>query len=132
MINYTTEKELINSFLKYFNTKINDISKFSKYLIYSIDDKNIGFVDFSFIYDRIELNYIYVEKLYRNKNIASKLMDKLIEFAIDNKCINITLEVDESNDAAINLYKKYGFTIATIRKKYYGKNDGYLMIREMV
>ena len=31
MINYTTEKELINSFLKYFNTKINDISKFSKY-----------------------------------------------------------------------------------------------------
>ena len=132
MINYTTEKELINSFLKYFNTKINDISKFSKYLIYSIDDKNIGFVDFSFIYDRIELNYIYVEKLYRNKNIASKLMDKLIEFAIDNKCINITLEVGESNDAAINLYKKYGFTIATIRKKYYGKNDGYLMIREMV
>lgn len=132
MINYTTEKELINSFLKYFNTKINDISKFSKYLIYSIDDKNIGFVDFSFIYDRIELNYIYVEKSYRNKNIASKLMDKLIEFSIDNKCINITLEVDESNDAAINLYKKYGFTIATIRKKYYGKNDGYLMIREMV
>lgn len=132
MINYTTEKELINSFLKYFNTKINDISKFSKYLIYSIDDKNIGFVDFSFIYDRIELNYIYVEKSYRNKNIASKLMDKLIEFAIDNKCINITLEVDESNNAAINLYKKYGFTIATIRKKYYGKNDGYLMIREMV
>ena len=132
MINYTTEKELINSFLKYFNTKINDISKFSKYLIYSIDDKNIGFVDFSFIYDRIELNYIYVEKSYRNKNIASKLMDKLIEFAIDNKCINITLEVDESNDTAINLYKKYGFTIATIRKKYYGKNDGYLMIREMV
>ena len=132
MINYTTEKELINSFLKYFNTKINDISKFNKYLIYSIDDKNIGFIDFSFIYDRIELNYIYVEKSYRNKNIASKLMDKLIEFAIDNKCINITLEVDESNDAAINLYKKYGFTIATIRKKYYGKNDGYLMIREMV
>ena len=132
MINYTTEKELINSFLKYFNTKINDISKFSKYLKYRIDDKNIGVVDFSFIYDRIELNYIYVEKSYRNKNIASKLMDKLIEFAIDNKCINITLEVDESNDAAINLYKKYGFTIATIRKKYYGKNDGYLMIREMV
>ncbi|MDY3800606.1 MAG: GNAT family N-acetyltransferase [Bacilli bacterium] len=132
MINYTTEKELINSFLKYFNTKIDDISKFNKYLIYSIDDKNIGFIDFSFIYDRIELNYIYVEKSYRNKNIASKLMDKLIEFAIDNKCINITLEVDESNDAAINLYKKYGFTIATIRKKYYGKNDGYLMIREMV
>lgn len=132
MINYTTEKELINSFLKYFNTKIDDISKFNKYLIYSIDDKNIGFIDFSFIYDRIELNYIYVEKLYRNKNIASKLMDKLIEFASDNKCINITLEVDESNDAAINLYKKYGFTIATIRKKYYGKNDGYLMIREMV
>lgn len=132
MINYTTEKELINSFLKYFNTKINYISEFNKYLIYSIDDKNIGFVDFSFIYDRIELNYIYVEKSYRNKNIASKLMDKLIEFAIDNKCINITLEVDESNDAAINLYKKYGFIIATIRKKYYGKNDGYLMIREMV
>ena len=113
MINYTTEKELINSFLKYFNTKIGDISKFNKYLIYSIDDKNIGFVDFSFIYDRIELNYIYVEKSYRNKNIASKLMDKLIEFAIDNKCINITLEVDESNNAAINLYSFFSRSSAS-------------------
>ncbi len=46
---------------------------------------------------------------------------------------NINLEVRISNQKAINLYKKYGFKIVTIRKNYYQDNheDAYLMIKKM-
>lgn len=132
MINSTKDIELINSFLKYFNTEIKEINEFSNYYIYNDDNNIIGFLDFSFIYDRIELNYIYVLKKYRGKEIASKMMKELIKFAKDNNCLNITLEVNENNISAIKLYEKYDFKNATIRNNYYGNENAILMIREMV
>lgn len=40
---------------------------------------------------------------------------------------NITLEVNVLNDAAIKLYKKFNFTVVSIRRGYYKGIDGYLM-----
>lgn len=102
---------------------------FNKDYIYVIDDNPIGLISFSVIYDRIELNYIWVAETYRDQGIASKMM----EFMCNYKDItNITLEVRVDNIAAINLYKKYGFQIVSIRKKYYGNKDAYLMMKEMM
>ena len=80
------------------------------------------------IYDRIELEYIWTSFIHRKKGIASKLMDKMIE----EKVNNFTLEVCTSNESAINLYKKYNFKVVSVRKNYYGSEDAYLMIREMM
>ena len=87
---------------------------------------------YSLIYDRIELNYIYVDISYRKKGVASKLMQKMIEDGINEKVINITLEVNQNNKYAIKLYEKYNFTIGAIREKYYQNDNAYLMIRELV
>ncbi len=50
----------------------------------------------------------------------------------EEKVSNITLEVKTSNLSAIGLYKKYGFVVISTRKNYYGSDDAYLMIREMM
>ena len=76
-----------------------------------------------------EIRHLAVSKDYRNKGIGISLIEFV--FKIPNMK-NITLEVCVDNYAAICLYKKMGFTIATIRKKYYKSKDGYLMIREMM
>ena len=55
MLKETNDIDLINKFLKYFDTKI-DNNPFRKYLVY--DDKAI--LIYSLIYDRIEIDYIYV------------------------------------------------------------------------
>jgi [ribosomal protein S18]-alanine N-acetyltransferase len=47
----------------------------------------------------------------------------LIEESITRGARWITLEVRESNVAAQNLYKKYGFTIVSTRRGYYSDND---------
>jgi ribosomal-protein-alanine N-acetyltransferase len=48
---------------------------------------------------------------------------KLIDEAIARGAAWMTLEVRESNVAAQQLYRKYGFTTVTTRKGYYSDNN---------
>ena len=121
MIKETNNEEIINSFLTYFDTKI-DNNPFRKYLIY--DDK--GILVYSLIYDRLEIDYIYVKEDFRNLGIASKLLDYLFK----QYSYSCTLEVRVDNKVALELYEKFGFEIVSIRKNYYKNIDGYLMIRK--
>ena len=43
---------------------------------------------------------------------------------------DITLEVKQTNEIAIKLYKKYSFKQVAIRKGYYNNIDGLLMERK--
>ena len=95
------------------------------------DDTNIkGALFFEEIYERIDIDYIIVSNIYRRKGIGSKLLEYLIDYCKEKSISNITLEVNENNIAAINLYKKYGFEVAATRKNYYKEADGLLMIRK--
>ena len=89
---------------------------------YYIDNELVGIIIYKTLYDTTDLLYIVVDKLYRNKNIASTLLENLIKES--NKII---LEVRCDNKNAIKLYKKYNFKIINIRKKYYNNMDAYVM-----
>jgi len=119
MIDYLDVKEIMGK-------KITD-NHFSKCLGYFEDNEIIGFLDYSVIYEKVEINDIYVGIKYRNLGIASKLLEYMINSleGIDN----ITLEVRVDNEIAIKLYKKFGFEIIGVRKNYYKDIDGYLMGR---
>ena len=104
---------------------------FSKYFIYEENNNIIGFINYSDLYDRFELNYIYVKEEFRNNKIASKLMTYFINIGMGKNIDNITLEVSIDNEIAICLYKKYNFKEVAIRKNYYNGVDGILMERMM-
>lgn len=105
---------------------------FARKIEYIIDDKVIGYLDYSLIYDRIEIDNFSVLDEYRNKGIGTKLLAHLISIAINYRVINITLEVRVSNNIAINLYKKFGFREVALRKYYYGDEDGILMEKQVM
>lgn len=107
-------------------------SPFAKYIEYKEDGKVIGTLAYSLIYDRMEIDNIEVERSYRGMGIGTKLMSYLVSIAIENRVINITLEVRKSNNIAINLYKKFGFREVAIRKFYYGDEDGILMEKQVM
>lgn len=102
------------------------------YLIYKTEDKIVGFLNYSQIYDRIEINQFEVLSLYQNQGIGSKLLMYLINLAKENHSQNITLEVRSNNEKAIYLYHKFGFENRAIRSNYYDGIDGILMEKEMV
>lgn len=90
-------------------------------------DKVIGFLLYSLIYDRIEIEQFEVITKERGRGIGDKLLKYLIEKYKDSDIKNITLEVKEDNIIAINLYKKYGFKNVSTREKYYDGINGLLM-----
>lgn len=104
---------------------------FSNMIVYELDSKIVGFINYSIIYDRAELDYIYVDESYRRKNIASELLQYCIDVAIKSGCRNITLEVNEHNKCGLSLYEKFKFKKAAMRPKYYHGEDAILMIREL-
>lgn len=120
--------------LKYFNVEKNmdDIINhpFNKFLIYEFDNVKIGFLQYSFYYDRIEIDYILINEAYRKKGFAKKMLDFLISMYYNSGTTNITLEVSEKNIAAVKLYKSVGFETVAVRANYYGNGEnGLLMMR---
>lgn len=95
---------------------------FGKYLIYQ-EKEIFGYLYYSDIYDRVEINQFEVNENSRNCGIGNKLLKEFTE-TVDK---SITLEVREDNWNAIHLYKKYGFVEKAIRKNYYDGKDGILM-----
>lgn len=130
MIKEITINELSIELKKMFNIDEKSIiNPFNKIVAY-FDDEIKGFIIYSIIYDRCEIEYIGVSLNSRNNKIATKLIEYMMK-DIENKCKNITLEVNENNKAAISLYNKFDFKIAAKRKFYYGNENGILMIKEL-
>ena len=89
----------------------------------------VGYCIFYPIWDECEIMNIAVKKSKRHRKIATKLFFAVLEYAkIENIC-RIILEVRQSNDEAIALYKKFGFEVDGVRKNYYKnpKEDAILM-----
>lgn len=105
---------------------------FARYIEYVENDMVIGTLKYSLIYDRMEIDNIIVDEAYRGKGIGNKLMSYLVSIAINERVINITLEVRVSNTVARNLYKKFGFREVALRKFYYGNEDGILMEKQVM
>lgn len=105
---------------------------FGKRIEYFLDDESIAYLEYSLIYDRMEIDNISVMEEHRGNGIGTKLMAHLVSLAIEYHVDNITLEVRISNEIARNLYKKFGFHEVAIRKYYYGDEDGILMEKNIM
>lgn len=98
---------------------------FGKVLLYEENKKIIGYIYYSDIYDRVEINQFEINLIHRNCGKGKKLIKKFIEI-VDK---NITLEVKIDNYPAIKVYEDNGFKMVAIRKGYYNGIDGILMER---
>lgn len=113
-----------------FELTIEDLKKENDYYIGYIDNRKlVAFLNYSIYYERVEINYIFVMPEYRRRNIATKMLNYMLE-KIKN-LENITLEVRQSNYSAIELYKTFGFEECALRKNYYGNEDAILMIKKI-
>lgn len=114
--NFSKVYDIDNYFDKKYNVIYLDIE----------DNEVVGMIMAIVLYETCEILNIVVKEKYRNKKIATNLMDTLIsEFA--DTIEFLTLEVSVNNMPAINLYKKFGLEIINTRKNYYEDSDAYLM-----
>lgn len=91
----------------------------------------IGFLFFSTMYDRMEIEQFEILEDLRNQGLGTKLMQFLLEYAKESSVKNITLEVAENNYSAVSLYQKMGFQTVAVRSSYYHGINALLMERKI-
>ena len=94
----------------------------AKYLVAKVDGKVVGYVGIWFVVDEGHITNVAVHEDYRGQKIGDQLIKELVQVCKDNNIVSMTLEVRTSNTVAQNLYRKYGFKMAGIRKEYYSNN----------
>ncbi len=89
----------------------------------------IGYSGMLAVLDEGYISNIAVHPEHRRQGAGSALMNALIEKAAGKELAFLTLEVRESNTAAILLYEKFGFVRVGKRRGYYErpKEDAVLM-----
>ncbi len=100
----------------------------SEYFIAKQNNEILGFAGIWKSIDDVHITDIVVKKIYRKKHIGSALLQKLIDTAKEQNFKSITLEVNENNLPAINLYTKFLFKQLGIRKKYYKNKDNAIIM----
>ena len=122
---FSLEKEIFknSAFNKsYIETLIKGDNSFI--YIYLIEDKICGYLMVLDSIDVYEILAIATIEKYRNKGIAQELLDKI-------KTKDIFLEVRESNQVAINFYKKNKFKEISVRKNYYSEPNENAIIMKL-
>jgi ribosomal-protein-alanine N-acetyltransferase len=91
-----------------------------------------GYLIVSRYVDAWHIMNIAVSPDFRRRGIATALLERLFELTDDRSRRGYTLEVRVSNDGAIRLYERLGFTARGIRQGYYTDNreDALIMWRE--
>lgn len=95
------------------------------------DGTVLGYGEIGVVLDEGCLEKIAVDPDYRRQGVAEEILAAFLRFG-RAKLAFLTLEVRESNAAAIGLYEKLGFQVVGRRKGYYDapKEDAVLMTVE--
>ena len=91
----------------------------------------LGYMGMSYVLDEGYVYNVAVFPQHRRKGVAQKLIEALTQVSMENELSFLTLEVRESNAAAIALYEKFQFEKAGIRKNFYSQpqENGVIMTK---
>ena len=93
------------------------------YALYTQDGVLAGYAGCWHILEEAHITTIAIHPDYRRRKYGQALLSKVIKDCYADKIKYITLEVRVSNEAAISLYTKYGFSSFGTRKGYYQDNN---------
>lgn len=83
----------------------------------------VGYVIYWQIRDDVQINNVAVHPDCRGLGLGEAMMRYVIDKSREAAATFMTLEVRQSNTAALTLYKRLGFEIMGTRKNYYTKPD---------
>ena len=94
----------------------------------------IGYVCSWRTLDECHILNVAVHPSFRRMGLASQMIDHLLEIYRERGILHYFLEVRVSNEGAISLYRKYGFKVCGVRRRYYADTgeDALIMQRRVL
>jgi ribosomal-protein-alanine N-acetyltransferase len=102
-------------------------------MVAEFENKIVGYSNIYIVAGEIQIGNFAVAPGFRNRGVGRKLMNEIFQRAREKECHTLFLEVRESNTAALELYKSYGFMPTGKRRGYYSnpREDAVLMARDI-
>lgn len=88
----------------------------------------IGYTGLMLIGEDAHVTTLAVDSLWRRHKVATRLMLHNVRIALGRGAKNLTLEVRMTDKSAQELYRKFGFAPAGVRKNYYAPNEDALVM----
>ena len=89
------------------------------YVVAERDGHVIGYGGIMALTPTADLQTIAVAGSEQGRGTGRALLERLIELAAEQECVELLLEVRADNTAAIALYERRGFTTIAVRAGYY-------------
>jgi ribosomal-protein-alanine N-acetyltransferase len=84
----------------------------------------LGHAILSTVVDEASVLNIAVSPKAQRQRIGYQLMDDILEYARSKNCVEVFLEVRESNRPAFTMYHQFGFNEVGVRNNYYPSQQG--------
>lgn len=110
-----------------FTSELSD-NPYATYFIAIYQEMIAGYIGGWLVTDELHITNLAIAKEFRGLGIAQQLIDEIIQYSRAWGINRATLEVRASNNSAMNLYRKKGFTSAGYRPSYYTNNNEDAMI----
>lgn len=95
----------------------------SRCWVVELDQRVVGMIVAWLLVDETHVATIAIHPEYRRRGIASKLLSHALLYTMDEGAQSSFLEVRESNLAAQEMYRKFGYEVVGRRRRYYRDND---------
>jgi len=101
------------------NEMNNPMARYHTLVYHPENEKVVGYCGFWMVLDEAHITTLATHPQYRGLSLGEVQLLQMLEKLYGNSVKFATLEVRVSNNAAQNLYYKYGFSCAGVRHKYY-------------
>lgn len=92
----------------------------------------VGYAVASLAGDVVELQRIGVEPDHRRRGVAGRLLDGVVDLAVQDGAERVLLEVREDNDGALAFYAARGFAEIARRPRYYRDGATAVVLERVV
>jgi ribosomal-protein-alanine N-acetyltransferase len=89
------------------------------YVVRTRQERVAGFCSCWLVFDELHINTIAVRARLRGQGLASLLLRHVLADAAQAGARRATLEVRQSNEPALRLYRRFGFVVSGVRRQYY-------------
>lgn len=98
------------------------------YLVARVGARVVGYAGVMYVDGDAHVTNIAVDPTWHRHGIGTRLLSVLATQARDNGARNLTLEVRVSNVAAQEMYRRFGFAPAGMRRRYYENTEDAIVM----
>jgi ribosomal-protein-alanine N-acetyltransferase len=116
-----------------FESELDHVRNGSRYYVVARDGRSVvGYAGLWIVTDpggdQAHITNIVVDRDRRREGVASRLLVHLAQVAIARGCVAWTLEVRASSTGAHELYRRFGFAPAGVRRRYYDNTEDAIVM----